>query len=154
MLISDAVSQDFIGNVDLKTKSVHFYVQRNSIFNTPKSIIPFELARLNEGDAFNLSSGIFTAPVNGIYHFQFSAVKGLHDTYLDIFLQVNGANIALAYTHQPYSPGNIVVSMSASLRLAAGDKVNLFNLNNGGLHDSTDDHFTHFSGWLVEEYLM
>ena len=137
MLISDAVSQDFIGNVDLKTKSVHFYVQRNSIFNTPKSIIPFESARLNEGDAFSLSSGIFTAPVNGIYHFQFSAVKGLHDTYLDIILQVNGANIALAYTHQPYSPGNIVVSLSASLRLAAGDKVNLFNLNNGGLHDST-----------------
>jgi len=154
MLISVAVSQKFIGNVDLKTKSVHFYVQKNSFFNTPQSIIPFESARLNEGDAFSLLSGIFTAPVNGIYHFQFSAVKDLHEPYLDIILQVNGANIALAYTNQPFASAYVVVSLSASLRLAAGDKVNLFNLNSGGLHDSTDGHNTHFSGWLVEEDLM
>ena len=64
----------------------------------PKSIIPFELARLNEGDAFSLPSGIFTAPVNGIYHFQFSAVKPLPYMFLDVFLQVNGANIAPDYT--------------------------------------------------------
>jgi len=120
----------------------------------PKSIIPFELARLNEGDAFSLPSGIFTAPVNGIYHFQFSAVKPLPYMFLDVFLQVNGANIALAYTYQPSSGSSDAISLSASLRLAASDRVNLFNLNNGGLIDTTDDHCSHFSGWLVEEDLM
>jgi len=153
MLISVSVSQEFIGNVDLKTKSVHFYVQRNSSFDNPKSIIPFELARLNEGDAFSLPSGIFTAPVNGIYHFQFSAVKAPPYNYLDIFLQVNGENIALAYTIQSSSGTSTVISLSSSLRLAVSDRVNLFNFNNGGFHDNTD-HFTHFSGWLVEEDLM
>ena len=152
-MISVAVSQVFIGNVDLKTKSVHYYVQRNSSFNAPRSIIPFQLARLNEGDAFNLSSGIFTVPVNGIYHFQFSAVKAPPYNHLDIFLQVNGENIALAYTLQSSSGSSTVISLSASLRLAASDRVNLFNFNNGGFHDN-NDHFTHFSGWLVEEDLI
>jgi len=107
-------------------------VQRNSPFNTSQSIIPFELARLNEGDAFDLSSGIFTAPGNGIYHFQFSAVKYLAYSYLDIFLQLNGANVALAYTSQSSTGSSEVISLSASLRLAAGDKVNLFNNGNAG----------------------
>ena len=152
------MSQEFIGNVDLKTKSVHFYVQRNSIFNTPKSNIPFELARLNEGDAFNLSSGIFTVPVNGIYHFQFSAVKSLPYKYLDIFLQVNGTNIALAYTIQSSSGTSTVISLSSSLRLAVSDRVNLFNHKslpneNGMLFDDLN-HRTHFSGWLIVEDLM
>ena len=137
----------------MRTKSVHFYVQRNSHFNTPGSVIPFELARLNEGEAFSLSSGIFTAPVKGIYHFQFSAVKSLPYKYLDIFLQVNGTNIALAYTHQPYSGSSDPIFLSVSLRLAASDRVNLFNSGEGGFHDNAD-HFTHFSGWLVEEDLM
>jgi len=134
------------------TKTVHFYVQRNSKFDKDGAVIPFELARLNEGGAFNLSSGIFSVQVPGIYHFDFSAVKAYSRSYLAIFLQVNGANVGFIQT-DVHERSRDVVSFSASLRLAAGDRVNLFNAG-GVLEDHRGYHFTHFSGWLVEEDLM
>ena len=153
------VSEVSIGQVNVKTKIIHFYVKRNSNFETQNAVIPFDLARLNEGGAFNLPSGIFTVPVPGIYNFLLSAVKLGPATNLNIFLQVNGVNVGLANTDQ-YSTGTYeAVSLSASLRLAAGDKVNLYNWNDGfykvrsALADN-EKHFTHFSGWLVEEELM
>ena len=54
------VQEELIGTVDIKTKNAHFYVQRKSSFGIPNAVIPFELAPLNEGNAFNWLSGIFT----------------------------------------------------------------------------------------------
>jgi len=116
------------------------------------------LARLNEGGAFDLTSGTFTVPVKGIYHFQFSAVKSEQPEKIAIFLQVNGVHIGVAGTTQPSTGSYDAVSLSASFRLNAGDRVNLLNCgscgNTGMLYDYVNDHWTHFSGWLVEEDLM
>ena len=136
----------------MKTKTVHFYVQRDYSFITANAVIPFEAAPVNEGDAFNLTSGIFTVPVPGIYHFDFSAVKSPSATYLAIFLQVNGVNVGIAYTElNPESYDT--VSLGSSLRLAAGDRVNLYSEGSGELVDNSN-RYTHFSGWLVEEELV
>ena len=137
----------------MKTKIVHFYVQKNSNFGTPGAVIPFELARINEGNAFDLTSGIFRVSVPGIYHFDFSAVKEKSSPGLDIFLQVNGVNVGLAWSTVSEVKIYATVSLTASLRLAAGDTVKLFNPYGLVLHDN-DNHHTHFTGWLVEEDLM
>jgi len=71
---------------------------------------------------------------------------------LSIYLQVKGANVGNAHT-DPFVTGSFdSISLSASLRLAAGDRVNLFN--EGGVLADDGRHFTHFAGWLVEEELM
>lgn len=133
----------------MKTKSVHFHVQRESNFGSP-GVIPFQSAPLNEGGAMNVTSGIFTAPVAGIYHFEFSGLKSPSSTYLHIKIQVNGASVATADTNPGVTGSNDSVSLTASLRLKANDTVNLYNWQNGVLLDY-GGHFNNFAGWLVEE---
>jgi hypothetical protein len=65
-----------IGLVDVKTETVHFSVQRNSSYSTVGSVIPWQLLeRLNLGNAMDLEAGVLTAPRDGVYHFDFSAIK-------------------------------------------------------------------------------
>jgi len=145
------VSQELTGHLEVKKKTVHFYVQKSSNFDTD-AVVPFEFAQLNEGNAFELASGTFTAPVSGIYHFQFSGVKQSGASSLNIYLQVNGCHVGMAVAS---GKGNsATASLSASLRLKAGDKVRLYNERGSMLHDHGSEHWTHFSGWLVEEDLM
>jgi len=145
-----AVSQELIGNLEVKTNTFHFYVQKSSSPRTA-AVIPFEFAHLNEGNAFELASGTFTASVSGIYHFQFSGVKDTAFNSCAVYLQVNGNHIGMAIaTGQSY----VTASLSASLRLKAGDKVLLYNEGGSVLHDNYREGWTHFSGWLVEEDLM
>lgn len=144
-----AVFQEFIGNLDVKTKTIHFYVQRNTSF-TAGGRISFEFERLNEGGSMNSITGVFTALVPGIYHFEFSGLKEQIVPFLSVYLQVNGANVGKAYISS--SVGNRdSLSIQASLRLKVNDKVNLFN-EEGRFYDSPN-HLTHFAGWLVDEDL-
>lgn len=144
--------ETLIGNVEVKSRSVHFYVQRNSS-NEKRGILRFELARLNVGGAMNISTGIFTVPLNGIYHFEFSAVRGASDE-LAIYLQVNGARVASSYSQVNTMVGGGFVTgvLNASFRLKRGDRVNLFKEK--GLLMDNDFFYTHFTGLLVEEDLI
>ena len=67
-----------IGFVNVKSlpNGVHFYFQRKNELDKPdNAVIPFEKELLNEGEAMNMIRGTFTAPVPGIYHFQFQGEK-------------------------------------------------------------------------------
>lgn len=152
--VFNSVEQTVIGNLDIKSKEVHFYYQRTTSFTTANSIIPFDLETLNEGNAMNSRTGIFTAPVDGTYHFCFSGIKDGSTVPLNIELQQNGfTKIGLAYaTNLNYFLGLSIIN--TSLKLRAGDTVNLFKSGSGVLYDATDSHYTHFTGWLQEEDLI
>ena len=148
---------------------VHFYVQRWSNLGSAKGgAIPFEFASVNEGNAFDLSSGIFTAPVNGFYHFQFSALKydsaEYDETFLIIAIGLNGGFIDFSRPDKigliEYGePGfeNVLgtfksVSLSTPLRLKKGYEVSLVNIGGAGkLADNASFHYSFFTGWLVED---
>ncbi len=115
--------------MDLKTKSVHFYVQRK-LSHRVKGVINFHIQRLNDGEALNLTTGVFTTPLNGTYHFQFSGIKSSDTDYL------YGVIVGETVFHD----GNMKrvyssASLTASLKLKAGDRVNLWK-NEGKLYDT------------------
>jgi len=140
---------------------VYFYVQQqNSSFSEDhRGVISFKSAKLNEGGAMDPVTGTFTAPVPGIYKFEFTAVFStsrkniLRPKLLIIFLNVNGWHAYVASSSLPTDTDDSL-SLSSSLRLKKGDKVTLSKSQQGDL-DFYDHHQpTHFSGWLVEEDLV
>ena len=140
--------ETIIGNVEVKSRSVHFYLQRNTSSVTNKGILRFELARLNVGGAMNLSTGIFTVPLNGIYHFDFSGVMENVRETIAVYLQVKASfNQVISAIGTNYVTG----VLTGSFRLKQGDRVNLYK-DKGTLLDK-QNFLTHFTGWLVEEDL-
>ena len=54
--------------------------RQNSNFDTMSTPISFELAQTNEGNAMDLTSGIFTAPKTGTYFFSFTGMASFPAT--------------------------------------------------------------------------
>ncbi len=163
VLWQKTVLENMIGNVEVKTKDVHFYVQRKSPFQKWKNhkTIPFDIEKLNVGRAMDLKTGVFTAPVPGIYYFAFSAVKDESPDHLIISLRLNGKEQGRAYSELFNQNKSLSIntkatlSLTASLYLKAKDQVNIFIENNTGvLFDTKVSQHTHFTGWLVNEELV
>ena len=134
----------------MKSKSVYFYVQRSTDFSLANVVLPFDIEILNVGGAMNTAAGVFTAPVNGIYHFEFSAMKLNDASSIYVHLQVNGVTMATSYaTNQ--SDFLALPSINAYIRLKTGDQVWLYKTY-GTLRDYF--RYTQFTGQLVEEDLV
>jgi len=147
--------ETMIGNVDIKTRSVYFFVQRNGIL-VQDGIIPYEIERLNVGGAMNVTTGAFIAPVPGIYHFQFSSAKVFSSNYAEAVLQLNGNRISYSVAGKWGSKFNAEISnmreISCFLRLKTGDRVEV-SKSGAALNDASGHHSTYFTGSLLEEEL-
>jgi len=139
-----------MGNVDVISSPVQFYVQRNTPWSTVNTPMPFQVTRLNVGNAINIETGIFKAPKAGTYSFAFSFTKTTTtvDTYFRF--RLNGSNIGIIYGESGTNL-NLSSSIEAILKLKVGDEITLV-LGGGELFDNTNYH-THFTGMLLEEDL-
>jgi len=101
----------------------------------------------------NAAAGVFTVPVEGIYHFEFAALRDYSATgqmYVD--LQVNGITLATSFSPNVTTAFLSLNGINASFRMKTGDQVRLYKT--GGALDDNARHYTQFSGWLVEEDLV
>ena len=137
------------GYMDVKWSPVHFYVQRNKAFSSPNSVVTFDLERLNVGGAMNINTGVFTAPRSGTYFFSFAFMKDEQTKYIYIYIRKNGANIGAANTHALPNT-KLQSNLPVMLKLKSGDKVDLIGTRGGNIYDDAS-HYTHFTGWLIEE---
>ncbi|XP_062375868.1 complement C1q-like protein 2 [Sardina pilchardus] len=102
---------------------------------------------INIGSAYNPNTGVFTAPVRGVYHFVFFIFGNGHaSTPTGVSLYKNAQHIVLAYAEQ--TAKYVKPSNGASLLLEVGDVVYLKLWPNGWARDN-DNHHTTFSGHLL-----
>ncbi len=169
LLVLFTDKQKWIGYADVKSAPVHFYVTRNSsfatqlTFKTANTPIPFDLARVNEGNAMNLTSGKFTAPRPGIYFFSFTGVARLERSssagfYFFFFL--NGNLIGSSYVQEINGPVNQFspLTLQLTLNLKKGDRVWVqIDYTSSSLYlfeMGINRHFTHFTGFMLEEEIV
>ena len=148
-----------MGYTDVKSAPVHFYVQREYPFSTLSTPIPFDLARVNEGNAMDLTSGIFTAPRPGIYFFSFTGMvdfpASTSTVYLRVGLYLNGSLIGTGAVDESntadyqFSP----LLVQATLNLTKDDQVwvAIYGMTTAASLIDSSYHFTHFTGWILEE---
>ena len=92
-------------------------------------------------------SGVFTAPVRGVYHFNVFVFGNGHESRPSgVSLRKNGEHIVIAYSVQ--NTVHMAASNGASLLLEVGDVVNLKLWQNTWVRD-TSNHHTTFSGHLL-----
>ncbi|XP_027877833.1 complement C1q-like protein 4 [Xiphophorus couchianus] len=114
-------------------------------FNTHITLI-FRNVVTNIGNAYNPNTGLFTAPVRGVYHFDFHIYGGGSTTPVSAALIKNGEHICVSWTHQ--TAGAQKTSNGVSLLLEIGDVVFLRMWANSWVFDNADRHTT-FSGHLL-----
>ncbi|KAL7375362.1 hypothetical protein ABVT39_016146 [Epinephelus coioides] len=112
---------------------------------TDKALI-FKRVFSNSGNGYDQNTGIFTAPVNGLYFFSFSTY-GYNTHDMGAILMKNGDRQISTYD-KPSADGSDSSSNAVVLQLVAGDKVYMELWDNGRVFDNLNGHTT-FSGFLV-----
>ncbi|XP_063045414.1 complement C1q-like protein 2 [Engraulis encrasicolus] len=116
-------------------------------YSGPQPTLVYNHIFSNIGNAYNPHTGIFTAPVRGIYHFVFFVFgDGSSSTSTAVSLNKNGQHVALAYAHQPSH--QMTPSNGVSLLLEVDDVVYIKAWGNSWVRDSYNHHST-FSGHLL-----
>ena len=102
------------------TNSVAFYamMSRNEPSPGKHHTIVFDSVQTNVGNAYNNFSGVFTAPVSGVYYFAWTIANYCH-AYVFTVLVVNNAEVNAIATDgedvcdEKMSSGQVVVELAA-----------------------------------------
>ncbi|CAG0889756.1 unnamed protein product [Darwinula stevensoni] len=125
-------------------EGVYFDAYRTSTW-TSISTMQFQGTEVNIGDAMAPSSGIFTAPLDGIYAFH---IHFWTDTETTVTLRKNEETKAATHANDVYGAEDAQTpGQSVLLQLSAGDKVTVY-LNDGEVL-SNSNRYTHFVGYLL-----
>ncbi|XP_044062786.1 uncharacterized protein LOC122881098 isoform X1 [Siniperca chuatsi] len=101
----------------------------------------------NVGGAYNAETGVFTAPVRGVYYVRFTA-NAPTDSPMSAVLYKNGVEIQLIVHEQPSGQGSDTASNGGALLLEAGDTLSLQLWQDTQIWDNSNHHST-FSGFLL-----
>lgn len=134
--------------MDVKSAPIHFYVQRSTSFSEVEVPISFDKEILNEGNAMDSESGIFTAPKSGLYLFDFSGVNSGGGGSFSVDFYINNEKKGSCFVADS---DQITATLPMLWHLNAGDHVWLSKFNPGTLYSNDKDILTHFTGLLLEE---
>lgn len=115
--------------------------------STQSGNLTYNATNINNGSYINLGTGLFTAPVAGLYHFNYYGFveQGVTGNTTIVF-QKNGAQVpSRAYNDFNDSSYGPVINISTVISLAVNDNVRVL-ITGAGMHGN-DNSF--FSGFLI-----
>jgi hypothetical protein len=126
---------------------IAFDFRRTSNYGNEGTIVPYEQAVLNLGNAMS-SNGVFTVPVDGTYQFTFAANKDGGGSSIVMNLRVDGVEVGRIYGLSSYDS----MAEYITLQLRKGQKVDAYIRSEGSgalLNGESYKGDTHFSGHLL-----
>ncbi|XP_052078779.1 heavy metal-binding protein HIP-like [Mytilus californianus] len=125
-----------------QSRSIAFSATRTTdITLSSLQTLVFDKVYLNEGGGYNAHTGLFTAPVNGMYYFavSFLAVRGT--THL--MLLKNNHEVSRGYGNSHDETGSIV----STVLLKRGDIVRIAEMTGRGRDRTRGDGWSSFTGF-------
>nr|XP_033495026.1 complement C1q tumor necrosis factor-related protein 3-like isoform X2 [Epinephelus lanceolatus] len=113
-------------------------------FNTETPLV-YSRVFTNIGGAYNPTTGIFTAPVKGVYYFRFTAFNNKNGEWAAVNLYHNSQRIL---HNSELATGHTFISNALILQLEQGSVVSMRLQVNCGLYDDSSSLNT-FSGFLL-----
>uniref|UniRef100_A0A3B4XRM1 C1q domain-containing protein n=1 Tax=Seriola lalandi dorsalis TaxID=1841481 RepID=A0A3B4XRM1_SERLL len=107
----------------------------------------YKTVMTNIGQAYNSETGVFTAPVRGVYYIRFTANAPTNYPMSAVLYKNNGA-IQLIAHEQPSGEGSDTASNGAALLLEQGDTLSMQLWHETQIWDNSNHHST-FSGFLL-----
>lgn len=107
-----------------RSTPVAFHANRTSASTSAGGTLIFDGVDMDEGGDYNPATGIFTAPIAGVYHFYAGAVIDGGDTTGNLFIRVNGTQRVRSHSFSG-SLQNDSHTALLSLRLSPGDTVDV-----------------------------
>eukprot|EP00064_Thunnus_orientalis_P010546 superscaffoldBa00001441_g10572 len=116
-------------------------------FNVETTLI-YPKVLTNIGNAYNVYSGFFSAPVNGVYFFRFNAMDDRKSHHMGVALHKNDQRVLLDYAWNHWDDHEHV-SNGVILELSQGDVVHMRLPAGYRVSDWDTRHFNIFSGFLL-----
>ncbi|KAI3365477.1 hypothetical protein L3Q82_010564 [Scortum barcoo] len=97
-----------------RSRKVHFFASYPGQLKGKVNRIKYTKVLVNVGRAFNRRTGVFKAPVNGVYQFFFSTQSSNAGLKTDLWLVVNNYWVAVSHTHvsRPSTVGSLSTYMT------------------------------------------
>jgi hypothetical protein len=109
------------------------------------TVIPYDEFIMQIGGGMDLSTGIFTAPIAGIYSFTGTWLDSYTTSVGDVLIRKNGSVIGNAHSYEQ-TVGSFGITVLVSL--VEGDTVDTY-LDGGAITSSSLYKYAHFTGNLI-----
>jgi hypothetical protein len=134
-----------------------FLAYGNSSYGGINTYLIYPTTQFNRGGHYNASTGVFTAPVSGVYYFSWASIGNNTNTIYRFFFRINNSNALSDYQlRQEVTSGGYATNGNRDIvvSLSAGDTARIFYaVDNSSTApygaNSATDAYLNFMGYLI-----